>query len=180
VLVQLQDVTARKEAATRLEKAALTDSLTGLPNRAVLEDRLNRALSSARLTGTRVGVLFIDLDHFKDVNDTLGHEVGDTLLKDVGIRLAGTVRHTDTVVRLGGDEFVIVRERVSGAVELDDVADRIQAALATPFLIDGNVVVMAASIGATMGSAGSARELLCRADEAMYRVKRRRRETTAG
>jgi diguanylate cyclase (GGDEF)-like protein len=178
VLVQLLDVTARREAAARLEKAALTDSLTGLANRAVLEDRLTRALATARLTQARVGVLFIDLDHFKDINDTYGHDVGDVLLRQVGMRLAGTVRHSDTVVRLGGDEFVVFREDFVDVDELNDFADRVREAFVTPFIVEGCDVIVAASVGATFGNGDTARQLLSRADDAMYRIKRSRRGET--
>ncbi len=175
LMVQLQDITARKEAVAELEMVALTDPVTGLLNRTVLEDRLTCALASAQRDGTPVGVLFIDLNHFKQINDTFGHDVGDTVLRKVGIRLARTVRPTDTVVRLGGDEFVVVCEHLTGAVELDKVADRIRKAISKPFLINGQSVITAASVGATTGVTVTAGELLRRADEAMYEDKRRRR-----
>ncbi len=174
LLVQLQDITARKDAAALLEKAALTDALTGLPNRVVLEDRLNRALASACRSGTRVGVLFIDLDHFKEINDTLGHDVGDAVLREVGIRLADSVRHSDTVARLGGDEFVVIHENLCEVTELDMVAHRVREALARPFAIDGCLLRIAASVGTSFGDSTSARELLRHADDAMYRMKRSR------
>lgn len=179
LLIQLQDITARKEAVARLEKAARTDALTGLPNRAVLEDCLTRALAAARRTTTRVGVLFIDLDDFKQINDTLGHDAGDVLLREVGFRLAGTIRRTDTLVRLGGDEFVIIYEHLADASELDGLATRIRAVLAEPFCISGHAISIAASVGTSSGDSVTARELLTRADEAMYQIKRRRREHLA-
>jgi diguanylate cyclase (GGDEF)-like protein/PAS domain S-box-containing protein len=172
VMEQMQDITARKELAAQLEKAALTDSLTGLPNRTVLEARLTRALASARRTGTDVGVLFIDLDDFKKVNDTFGHDAGDALLREVGIRLMRIARHTDTAVRLGGDEFVIIHENLAGDGELDDVADGIRAVLAEPFCIGGHDIRIVASVGTARGARVTARELLSRADQDMYRSKR--------
>ncbi|WP_165774257.1 bifunctional diguanylate cyclase/phosphodiesterase [Mycolicibacterium sphagni] len=172
-LLQLQDITAQKTATAQLEQLAVTDPLTGLPNRTVLGDRLTRALDEARNTGTSVGVLFIDLDRFKDVNDTLGHDAGDGLLCEVGIRLTTVVRHTDTVVRLGGDEFVVVREQLSSATELDDLADRINDIFAAPFVINGNPLRVYASIGrVAAGGTFTADQLLSEADEAMYRAKR--------
>lgn len=174
LLVQLQDITQRREVAAQLERAALTDSLTGLSNRVVLEDRLARALVTARRGGHRVGVLFIDLDDFKRINDTLGHEAGDRMLREVGTRLATAVRHDDVVVRLGGDEFVVVRERVAGAADLRGLVERIRGVLARPFAIAGLQLPLTASIGVTAGADGTADELLARADRAMYRAKRRR------
>lgn len=180
LLVQFQDITAAKEATARLRKAAVTDALTGLPNRTVLEDRLGRALASARITGTQVGVLFIDIDRFKQINDTLGHEVGDHLLREAGIRLGDAIRHTDTVVRLGGDEFVVVREQLSSTTDLDGVTERIREAFAAPFAYEGHRLVMSVSVGAAAGNTMSARELLARADAAMYRVKANRGDRADG
>ncbi|MCX2931457.1 diguanylate cyclase [Mycobacterium sp. CVI_P3] len=171
-LVQLQDITEQKNAAARLERAALTDPLTGLPNRTVLEGRLTDALTAARSDNTKVGVLFIDLDQFKQVNDTLGHDAGDDLLREVGIRLSAVVRHTDTTVRLGGDEFVIVREHLSGPEQLDDLIERVQDVFATPFAINGCQLAVNASIGSAAGDHSTADQLLSDADEAMYRAKR--------
>lgn len=171
-LVQLQDITDQKKAVAQLEQAALTDPLTGLPNRTVLEDRLARALTQAQRTRTLVGVLFIDLDQFKRVNDRLGHEIGDHVLCEVGIRLSAAVRHTDTIVRLGGDEFVVVREEISDLRQLDDLAERISAVLGKPFVIDTDALAISASIGSAAGADLTATQLLSQADEAMYRAKR--------
>lgn len=176
LMVQLQDITAQKRATEQLERAALTDPLTGLPNRTVLEERLARALAAARRTGTLVGVLFVDLDHFKQINDTYGHDVGDAVLREVGIRLAGAVRHTDTVVRLGGDEFVVVREDLTDSEQMHDLAARLLNVLAKPFGRQIDTLAVTASIGlATAGGDLTARQLLALADDDMYRVKRARR-----
>lgn len=178
-LVQLQDITEQKKAAAQLEHAALTDPLTGLPNRTVLEDRLTRALARARLTNTLVGVLFIDLDNFKRVNDTYGHDVGDQLLCEIGIRLTAGVRDTDTIVRLGGDEFVVVREHLTDRDQLDDLAERMNRSLAAPYVIGNHTLEICASIGSAVGADLTAAQLLSRADEAMYRAKRNRRDRSA-
>lgn len=176
LMVQLQDITAQRRATEQLERAALTDPLTGLPNRTVLEERLTRALTAARRTKTLVGVLFVDLDNFKQVNDTYGHDVGDTVLREVGIRLAGAVRHTDTVVRLGGDEFVVVREDLTDSDQMHDLAGRLIEVLAKPIGRQNDTLVVTASIGlAAAGGEVTAGELLAQADEEMYRVKRARR-----
>lgn len=173
VLVQLQDITARKQATAALAQAALTDSLTGLPNRLVLERQLGEALREAKRLNTQVGVLFIDLDGFKQVNDHLGHAVGDSLLQEVARRLTDAVRETDTVVRLGGDEFVVVVETVGDRRDLERLAQRLQEILAEPFDLGDIHAGVAASVGITAGSGGSADDLLREADEAMYRSKRR-------
>lgn len=179
VLVQLQDITEQKRAAAQLEQAALTDPLTGLPNRTVLEDRLERVLADARAGGTEVGVLFLDLDHFKQVNDTLGHDAGDDLLREVGKRLRTVVRHTDTVVRLGGDEFVVVREQLHGLTQLEDLADRVHHVFAAPFVINGRALTVRVSIGSAVGADLSAEDLLSRADAAMYAAKRNGRSVSS-
>ncbi|MBB3750435.1 diguanylate cyclase (GGDEF)-like protein/PAS domain S-box-containing protein [Mycolicibacterium sp. BK634] len=174
-LVQLLDITEQKTAAAQLERAALTDPLTGLPNRTVLEGRLSDALTEARAAGTFVGVLFIDIDRFKRVNDTFGHDAGDELLREVGRRLSSAVRHSDTVVRLGGDEFVVVREHLSFTGQLDGLTARIGEVFAAPFAVNDHELIVDASVGSACGNDLAADQLLSRADEAMYRVKRNRR-----
>ena len=168
-----EDITLRRRSEELVHRLAYYDPLTGLPNRVVLEDHLTRALVASRGPGAGVGVLFIDLDRFKEINDTLGHDAGDVLLRDLGIRLAGAVRHTDTVFRLGGDEFVVVCENLVDVLELDAVADRIHKALAEPVFVNGRSVVIAASIGTATGENVTASELLRRADNAMYHAKKR-------
>ncbi|GAB2906639.1 hypothetical protein GCM10027047_01040 [Rhodococcus aerolatus] len=172
LLVQLQDITARKAAAAELARAAVTDALTGLANRVVLVERISRSLERAGRGGSEVGVLFVDLDHFRIVNETLGHDVGDDLLQQVARRLSGVVRSTDTLGRLGGDEFVVVREDVEHVVQLDELGDRICAVLAEPFQAGGHDVAISASVGTVTGSSGTARDLLARADEAVFGAKR--------
>src|SRR5205807_5614550 len=108
VIDQVQDISDRKQAQQALEHQALHDALTGLPNRVLARDRLDQAILLARRQQTRVALLIIDLDHFKEVNDTFGHQAGDQLLRQVGERFTAELRETDTVARLGGDEFAIV------------------------------------------------------------------------
>ncbi len=158
----------------RLTDAALTDPLTGLPNRRLFADRVEHALARRARSGTRVAVLFLDLDRFKLVNDGLGHAAGDSVLQDVGARLRGSLRSSDTVARLGGDEFGVLLEEVSGTEEAVSTARRILTALAEPLEIAGRAVSMRASIGVALDRAGmpaGADEMLRDADTAMYRAK---------
>jgi diguanylate cyclase (GGDEF)-like protein/PAS domain S-box-containing protein len=175
VLTQMQDITARKEAIDQLTQLAVTDSLTGLANRAVLMDRLAHALAGAEHGRGDAGVVFVDLDGFKAVNDDLGHDVGDQLLRQVAARLSAAIRAGDIAARIGGDEFVVLCERVSGIAQVREVADRIAASLGECFAIGEHRVWISASVGVTVGNGSSARVVLGRADEAMYRAKRRGR-----
>lgn len=186
-LVHVHDLTGRVEQQRRLEQMALHDALTGLANRALLFQEAARGLGAA--TG-RVGLLFVDLDGFKSINDTYGHAAGDAVLIDVARRLAAAVRPGDTVARLGGDEFAILCAAVSDPGELGGVADRIRAALADPVLVeDGAAIAVHASIGAAVSDpagdppgraasrdAGRIRDadsLVRAADAAMYAEKHR-------
>ena len=153
---------------------ALHDSLTGLPNRVLVLDRISQTLSSARRERTDVAVLFIDLDGLKDVNDTLGHAMGDRLLQAVGARFSGTLREADTVARLGGDEFVVLADGLSLAGGPEQVAERLLDVLTEPFSLGGNGHVrisISASIGIASGLRDTAEELLRDADIAMYAAK---------
>jgi diguanylate cyclase (GGDEF)-like protein/PAS domain S-box-containing protein len=162
----LRDVTAEKSLEESLRDLANIDELTGLPNRRALEDELDRRL----LTGDELSFLFLDLDRFKDVNDTLGHLIGDELLREIGNRLRRSCRADDFVARLAGDEFVVI----TGA-EPDVVADRIRSELAMPLLVGTSTLSAQASIGITRACAeDSAVSLLGRADVAMYEAKRAR------
>jgi diguanylate cyclase (GGDEF)-like protein len=158
----------------QLRQQALHDSLTGLPNRALFRDRLAHALErSARSDDGRCAVLFLDLDDFKDVNDGLGHAVGDALLRVVADRLRSTIREADTAARLGGDEFAVL---IEDAVDLDDaaaLADRIAAAIASPTSVAGQEVNVRVSLGVALSPEGgeSVDELLTNADAAMYVAK---------
>ncbi|HYI35317.1 MAG TPA: diguanylate cyclase [Thermoleophilaceae bacterium] len=156
----------------KLKHLALHDPLTGLANRALFKQSLEEALAQPAADG-RVFVLFADLDDFKSVNDTLGHDAGDRLLIEVAGRLKGDVRSTDTVARLGGDEFVILRAGARDAEqESRRLLERVEASLRRPFNLDGQVVRSAASVGSAIADGTKEAEaLLVDADAAMYRVK---------
>lgn len=174
-----EDITDRKLAEKRVETLAYYDSLTGLPNRSLLYDRVTQALAQARRTKKKVAVLFLDLDRFKFINDSLGHSVGDLLLKEVAGRLTDCVRSKDTVARNGGDEFVVLIEDLSEPQEVEDVADRILEELSSTFLIAGHSLQVSCSIGISLSPEnGSDRETLIRyADQAMYAAKENGRNT---
>src|SRR5581483_1247858 len=144
-----------------LRYRALHDSLTGLPNRALILDRTERALARARRERRQVAALYLDLDGFKAVNDTFGHQTGDELLQAVGGRLVGALRETDTVGRLGGDEFVVLAESDPSAGPPELVAQRLLDVLAEPFELPGvaSPVVLSASIGVARGDRETAAEL---------------------
>ncbi|MBV8295962.1 MAG: EAL domain-containing protein [Acidimicrobiia bacterium] len=151
---------------------ALHDHLTGLPNRTLLNDRIRQALTRASRSGGAVAVAFLDLDHFKLINDTQGHAEGDALLRAVADRLHAAVRESDTVARFGGDEFVVVCEDVTGAEEAMTLAERLRQALDAPFQLHGEEVFVSASLGVTVGGAtDTPEELLRDADAAMYHAK---------
>jgi diguanylate cyclase (GGDEF)-like protein len=168
------DVTERKLEQDRLAHEAWHDSLTDLPNRTLFLDRLQHALARIERHGGRLAVLFMDLDDFKIINDSLGHEAGDRLIVSVGERLSSHLREEDTVARLAGDEFAVVLEG-SARDEAVRFAERIAQVLREPFVLDGREVFVRASIGIALGGAATnteALELLRQADLAMYRAKR--------
>ncbi len=166
-----EELTRRQQELTHM---ATHDSLTGLPNRTLILDRIEQMLMRTRLTQVPVAALFIDLDNFKSINDSLGHGVGDELLCAVAKRLAGAVRGTDALGRLGGDEFIVIAEGMSLAAGPELIAERLLEALAPPFALpsaEETRVVAKASIGIAMGDRASAEVLLRDADIAMYRAK---------
>jgi diguanylate cyclase (GGDEF)-like protein len=162
-----------EERTQELHHLALHDPLTGLPNRALILDRIELMLARSRREHTQAAVFFLDLDYFKDVNDTLGHSTGDELLKAVAARLVGAIRQEDTVGRLGGDEFVILAEGASLAAGAEVVAARILDVLSTPFQVagSGHPLVVTASIGIAEGGWATPGELLQNADIALYQAK---------
>jgi len=171
----LRDITVVKAHESKLKHLALHDALTGLPNRLLLKDRLDQTLSAARRSHKPVTLGILDLDRFKEVNDTLGHQVGDALLIDVAKRLVECVRDGDTVARLGGDEFAILLPQQDGPCSAQDVAKRIVAAIHQPFSIAGCIALeVGVSLGIAMfpDDADSESKLMQRADVAMYDAKR--------
>jgi diguanylate cyclase (GGDEF)-like protein len=168
---------AHEELSRRQEELAFLathDPLTGLPNRTLILDRVEQMLVRSRRSQTPVAALFVDLDNFKSINDTLGHGAGDRLLKAVAARLRNAIRETDALGRLGGDEFVVVAEGISLAAGPELIAERLLEALAPPFKLDeaeSTRLAVTASVGIAMGDRDSADELLRDADIAMYRAK---------
>jgi diguanylate cyclase (GGDEF)-like protein/PAS domain S-box-containing protein len=173
IVVNLHDVTDRKRVEEELGHQAFHDSLTGLANRALFRDRLDHALDHNARTGLDPAVVYLDLDGFKTVNDSLGHDVGDDLLREVAARLADAVRRSDTVARLGGDEFAILIEQSSRPLdEATLVADRILQAMTDPIQLGQHHVVLSASLGIAVGDGDSgAADLIRNADIAMYQAK---------
>ncbi len=174
-----RDITERKRTEAHLNHLANHDALTSLPNRTLLYDRLGQALIRIRWRQRLVAVLFVDLDHFKQINDTLGHSTGDLLLKAVSERLSRCVRGGDTVARLGGDEFVIVLDDVADAQDVSPIAQKILGAFVTPIQIDGRELFMTPSIGISVypNDGEDPETLLKNADIAMYRAKEQGRNT---
>ncbi|MGZ6886552.1 MAG: putative bifunctional diguanylate cyclase/phosphodiesterase [Acidimicrobiia bacterium] len=173
-VANLRDTTERRAAEEQLAHQAVYDPLTGLANRALILDRAQQMLARGERTREPIAALFIDLDNFKEVNDTFGHEVGDRLLCAVADRFSATVRSADTVGRLGGDEFVVLAEGVSVAAGPELLAERLQEVLREPFELDGPAgaaMLVTASIGIAGGVRQSAEELLRDADIALYRAK---------
>jgi diguanylate cyclase (GGDEF)-like protein/PAS domain S-box-containing protein len=169
----VRDVTEVKHEVVLLRHQAMHDGLTDLPNRTMLFERLERAVSDARASNARLALLLMDLDRFKEVNDTFGHHFGDMLLKQVAFRLQNQLRPSDTVARLGGDEFAIVLEDPHDAHMVAATARRILNTLQQPFVVDGQVLEIGASIGIALcpEHGTDSRTLLRRADVAMYAAK---------
>lgn len=173
------DINERKLGELHLRQLAEFDTLTGLPNRALFQDRLRQAMLRAR-RGMHMAVMFIDIDHFKSINDTLGHEAGDSLLKVFAERMSAVVRQSDTVARLGGDEFTVLLEALSQPDDATMLADKMVSALRVPTLLAGTLhtVTVTVSIGVALFAASDGDEatLLRRADEALYQAKRQGRD----
>lgn len=181
MVITYHDVTAIRRASAEIETLAFFDPLTALPNRRLLLDRLTQAIAASTRSGQMGALLFLDLDHFKTINDTLGHEVGDQLLQHVADRLTACVRDADTVARLGGDEFVVMLKDLSdtshqAAAQVQQIGDKILHSLNQPYTLGSQPYRSTCSLGATLfgPSAHGAADLLKQADIAMYQVKAQR------
>jgi len=168
------EIQERKLAEQQIRYLANHDALTGLPNRRLLEDRLEQAMEMSRRNNRLVAVQFVDLDHFKPINDRLGHRIGDLLLRAVGVRLRGLLRAVDTVSRLGGDEFVLVLPDMHSAAAACEIAQKLIDALAQPYLIEGHELNVTPSIGISLfpDDGTDVATLLGSADAAMYHAKK--------
>jgi len=176
-----EDITERKRAEEQLKHLAQYDSLTGLPNRNLFRDRLSLTMARARRSGRMLALMFLDIDRFKEINDSLGPTVGDEVLQATAGLLRQSLRDVDTIARLGGDEFTIIIENLAHADQASFVAQKIQKALADPLVTQGREIFVTASIGITLypGDAADLDSLLQAADIAMYRAKEEGRNTYA-
>jgi diguanylate cyclase (GGDEF)-like protein len=168
-----RDITERKLVEQKLKQLALYDTLTGLPNRTLFFDRMTQLLQLAKRNDYVLALLFMDLDHFKAINDTLGHEAGDQVLSEAGHRMKSCTRSSDTIARMGGDEFIGICGRIAAPLDAAVVARKIIAILSKPFLIKGKECTIGASIGISLYplDGDDVETLVSKADTAMYRVK---------
>jgi diguanylate cyclase (GGDEF)-like protein len=173
----VDDVTEQVASEQRIRQMAFFDHLTGLPNRLLLQDRLQQAIASAARSEKKAGVMFIDLDRFKEVNDLHGHDVGDDVLREVVKRISSCLRRNDTLSRYGGDEFVVVLQTIADRDEASLIAERILDVQTSPIVAGERSLSIGSSIGiAVFPDDGQDGEVLLRAaDEAMYQAKRRGR-----
>jgi diguanylate cyclase (GGDEF)-like protein len=173
-VLNMHDVTKQRELEEQLRHDALHDPLTGLWNRPAFAQYAEKACGRAARDGSTLALLFVDLDGFKQVNDTLGHSLGDEVLVEVAKRLRGCLRGSEILARLGGDEFTVLVERVSGARDAIEIADRIHATLTKPIEAPEAPLTLGASVGIALSEQGrlSSAELLRDADHAMYTAKR--------
>jgi diguanylate cyclase (GGDEF)-like protein/PAS domain S-box-containing protein len=173
IVTTCEDITARKEAEKKIHRLAYFDPLTGLPNRGMFQDRLRQALALAHREDRKVCLVFLDLDNFKDVNDTYGHDFGDKMLRDVAGRLAGSMRESDTLARLGGDEFVVILTSVTTRESTATAVQRLLSLFTKPFEIDSRKIYSSASIGIALypDDGLDTESLLKCADTAMYHAK---------
>jgi diguanylate cyclase (GGDEF)-like protein/PAS domain S-box-containing protein len=167
------DISERKASEARIQHLAEYDQLTDLPNRTLLRDRVGVALEAARRAGNRLAVMFLDLDRFKTVNDSLGHEFGDKLLCEAARRLSSVVRASDTVSRHGGDEFIVMLPEIASELDVRSIARKLIDAIGQPFLIDGKEIILSLSIGISMypDHGNDIETLLRKADTALYVTK---------
>ena len=168
------DITQSKAELETVAHQAQHDYLTNLPNRLLFRDRFNQQLAMARRYSKKFAVIYIDLDRFKPVNDTLGHQVGDLLLIAVADRLKAQVREVDTVSRMGGDEFAILISEVTSRNDVTNLADKILTALSQPYALDGHTINISGSLGISMypDDGGDMDTIMNKADAAMYQAKR--------
>jgi len=178
ILLAIEDITERKQSEEKIQQMAYHDSLTGLPNRKLFSDRLGIALIHAQRNQKKVGIAMLDLDNFKDVNDTLGHDAGDILLKAAAMRLSAELRKVDTVARFGGDEFVLILPDLKVIEDAIPVAQKIVDSFRKSFLIDTNQLIVTMSIGIAVYPNDGTDEamLLKNADIAMYQAKQAGRD----
>jgi diguanylate cyclase (GGDEF)-like protein/PAS domain S-box-containing protein len=173
LVVVFRDITERKATEQRLTQLALHDALTGLPNRVSFERRIEEALQRRRRSGGQLALMVLDLDHFKKVNDSLGHAAGDLLLVAFAKRLQGALREIDLVARLGGDEFTVIAEGLKDSGDAVAIADKVIATMRDPVDVDGRALSASTSIGVALHREGdTAQTLMQRADKAMYQAKR--------
>ena len=173
VVIVFHDVSIAKELARKMSYLAQHDYLTSLPNRALLNNRISQSIEVAKRDCVHLAVLFLDLDNFKQVNDSLGHEIGDAVLQSVALRLADCVRSSDTISRLGGDEFVVLLREDNNALDAAATAEKILAAMVLPHRIQQHTIYLSASIGISVypTDGENAETLIRNADTAMYQVK---------
>jgi diguanylate cyclase (GGDEF)-like protein/PAS domain S-box-containing protein len=179
IIFMLHDITQRKRAEERIQHLATRDYLTGLPNRLLLADRLALSINIAQRNGSRLALLFIDMDRFKTINDSLGHQIGDAFLKAVAERLSGIMRAGDTLARSGGDEFVVLLENFDSVEDVAQAALKMLGELAKPFTVEGHLLSATCSIGISLfpGDGGNPLTLMREADTAMYHAKEKGRGT---
>jgi diguanylate cyclase (GGDEF)-like protein len=173
VQVVIRDVTEKKKQDEYIRYLALHDKLTGLPNRELLADRILKAMKRRGRDSLKNAVIYLDLDAFKPINDTLGHDAGDKALQEIAVRLEDSIRASDTAARIGGDEFVILLEGVTGLEEISAVAERILEKINEPLNIDDHEFLVGASLGVSVYPDDSQdhSDLMSMADKAMYYVK---------
>jgi diguanylate cyclase (GGDEF)-like protein len=169
----------RKRSEEVIKNMAYHDALTGLPNRMLLNDRLKMGLAHAQRNKRIMAVLFIDLDGFKEINDSYGHGIGDLILQGVADRLTQCIREEDTLSRLGGDEFIVFLPRISSVEDAENLAEKLLAVVRTPFYFDGQMMRVSLSIGISFfpKDGKSASVLLKKADEALYQAKNKGKNT---
>ena len=172
-IVLARDITERKASEQRIMQLAHYDPLTALPNRALLADRMKVAIKRAERRSGRLAVLFVDLDRFKPINDSLGHDIGDHLLKTVAERMLASVRGVDTVSRVGGDEFVVLLSEIETAEDAARVAEKLIFGLSRPYLIEEHELLLTASVGISIypDNGKESNILLRNADASMYTAK---------